>query len=296
VDACKLDAMSAGTAGTIARDDCVTCHMPKRRPRDVVHVVMTDHKIGRRPAGDLLAPLAETDPVLTGVSLYFPERSPPEGEGELFRALSVARTGVSGAATDRVAALLAKGAPHPAALLELGQSQLTLRRFAEAEATLLRVLATEPGHPLALDWLAIARASQGRTEDGVSLLRRALAQPGPGRTESRYNLARLLAGQGQNREALSLLSQALAERPNFAAAWYHRGNLEAQLGEAAAAVASYRRALAVDPTHTPAYLALGKALAAQGERDEALRVLRHGRIAAARPDAVAEALAEIEEP
>lgn len=293
---CKLDATSAGTAEGIARDDCSTCHMPKRRPQDVVHTVMTDHRIGRRPAGDLLAPLAEADPELTGVSLYFPDRSPPGAEGELFRALSVARTGASGPGTDRVAALLAKDARHPTAWLELGQSQLQLRRFAEAEATLSRVLAGNPDHPLALDWLAIARASQGRTEDGVALLRRALAQPGPGRTESRFNLARLLAGLGQRQEALALLSQALAERPNFAAAWYHKGNALAQLEDSAAAVECYRRALAVDPAYTPAYLALGRALLARGERSEALRVLRHGKIVAARPGAVAEALAELEKP
>src|SRR5258708_4089223 len=40
--------------------DCIGCHMPKRRTDDVVHVVMTDHYIQRRkPAGDLLAPIAE---------------------------------------------------------------------------------------------------------------------------------------------------------------------------------------------------------------------------------------------
>src|SRR5207248_478448 len=40
--------------------DCVSCHMPKRRTDDVVHVVMTDHLIQRqKPAGDLLAPKAE---------------------------------------------------------------------------------------------------------------------------------------------------------------------------------------------------------------------------------------------
>ena len=43
-----------------ASQDCAGCHMPKRRTDDVVHVVMTDHFIQRRkPARDLLAPLAE---------------------------------------------------------------------------------------------------------------------------------------------------------------------------------------------------------------------------------------------
>ncbi len=40
--------------------DCLSCHMPKRRTDDVVHVVMTDHYIQRlKPDRDLLAPMAE---------------------------------------------------------------------------------------------------------------------------------------------------------------------------------------------------------------------------------------------
>jgi predicted CXXCH cytochrome family protein len=38
---------------------CVNCHMPKRRTQDVIHAVMTDHYIRRRPPADLLAPLSE---------------------------------------------------------------------------------------------------------------------------------------------------------------------------------------------------------------------------------------------
>ncbi len=39
-----------------ANANCVSCHMPKRRTDDGVHIVMTDHLIARRPpAGNLLA-------------------------------------------------------------------------------------------------------------------------------------------------------------------------------------------------------------------------------------------------
>src|SRR5262249_53352853 len=44
-----------------APGDCIGCHMPKRRTDDVIHVVMTDHFIQRRPPSrDLLAPLTES--------------------------------------------------------------------------------------------------------------------------------------------------------------------------------------------------------------------------------------------
>ena len=61
-----------------SRSDCVSCHMPKRRTEDVVHVVMTDHQIQRRiPARDLLAPLREKtdeEQIYRGeVTLYYPK-------------------------------------------------------------------------------------------------------------------------------------------------------------------------------------------------------------------------------
>ena len=43
-----------------AGTDCISCHMPKRRTDDVVHVVMTDHYIQKlKPNRDLLAPMPE---------------------------------------------------------------------------------------------------------------------------------------------------------------------------------------------------------------------------------------------
>ena len=47
---------SVSTGTHPSATDCVSCHMPKRRPDDAVHVVMTDHFIrARTPPGDLVA-------------------------------------------------------------------------------------------------------------------------------------------------------------------------------------------------------------------------------------------------
>src|SRR5262249_13771957 len=46
-----------------AATGCVACHMPRRRTEDVIHVVMTDHLIQRRPlSGDLTGELNERHP------------------------------------------------------------------------------------------------------------------------------------------------------------------------------------------------------------------------------------------
>ena len=62
-------------------NSCVECHMPKRRPEDVVHAVMTDHYIQRRPPShDPLKPIQEADFVSQSnyrgeVTLYYPPQS-----------------------------------------------------------------------------------------------------------------------------------------------------------------------------------------------------------------------------
>jgi predicted CXXCH cytochrome family protein len=73
-----------------AATNCITCHMPKRRTDDGVHVVMTDHLIrARQPAGDLLAGKPElqestTPPYRGEVVPYYPLKlAPTEAEAAL---------------------------------------------------------------------------------------------------------------------------------------------------------------------------------------------------------------------
>src|SRR4029078_7099006 len=47
--------------------DCIACHMPKRRTEGAVHVVMTDHRIQRKPQTEL----AKRPPLGTP-SIYYP--------------------------------------------------------------------------------------------------------------------------------------------------------------------------------------------------------------------------------
>jgi Tfp pilus assembly protein PilF len=283
-----------GPEPAVDRGDCVSCHMPQRRPTDVVHVIMTDHRIGRRPAvPDPLAPLPETDPVLTGVSLLEPQRVPPGDEGEIYRALAVVRTGVSPAAVEHLGKLLAgRPIPPPTVLLDLISAQLRLRQPARALATSERFLAAHPGHPLAREWRALALAGLGRTREAVAALEE-LLPAAPDRPELRFNLGGLLLAAGRPAAALSQLEAAVALRPNLAAAHFHRGNAHAALEAWAPAAEAYRKALALDPTHTDAYRGLTRALAASGQGALALRYLRHGLRAAHRPEQLEELEAEL---
>ncbi|MEE8169623.1 MAG: hypothetical protein V3T70_03665, partial [Phycisphaerae bacterium] len=94
-------------------DDCVSCHMPQRRPQDVVHVAsVTDHRIQRRPGGsELLAPLEEEDLFLDQIELAENERAPRGALGQVYRAVGAMRFG-DVSAVGRLARMLA-AAPTP---------------------------------------------------------------------------------------------------------------------------------------------------------------------------------------
>jgi Tfp pilus assembly protein PilF len=269
--------------------DCVSCHMPKRRTQDVVHVVMTDHLIQRRPGGpELTAPLAESDPVLTGLRLLDPA---PQGDlGEIYRAAAVLRMTSAASAADHLEKMLTRTKlVEPEPWLDLAQGQIKLGRFADAERNLSALIVRFPDQFLAREWLALARAGQGKTDEAIEILKQTL---GPDRAEAEYNLGRLLAFRGHPQEAQVHLGNAVKARSNLAPAWFHLGEVSAALDRPDDAIGYWRRALEIDPTHTGSYLSLGKALLARGDREGALRWLRHGARVAAKPEAVMAALRE----
>ena len=93
VPRCRLRSGSWRRASTRARPVAPDCHMPKRRTEDVVHSAATDHYIQRRrPAGDLLAEMAERhetgDKAYRGeVVPYYPGKLRPAPDNDLYLGL-----------------------------------------------------------------------------------------------------------------------------------------------------------------------------------------------------------------
>jgi predicted CXXCH cytochrome family protein len=253
----RVDGACRGCHATLparhADAGCASCHMPRRRTQDVIQVLMTDHRIQREPGGpELLAPRQERDPVLTELRILDPMGS----LGEIYRAAAVVRAAGSRDATRFLERKLPEvRLPEPDPWLDLAQAQLNQRRFAEAEATLAAIRERRPDDLLALEWLALARAGQGKLDEAIELTRSALAR-GSNRAEGEYNLGRLLAAKGAHEEATVHLTRAVALRPNLAAAWFHLGEVRAAQGRREEAVESYERALAVDPRFERAAAAL----------------------------------------
>lgn len=274
-------------------DDCVSCHMPQRRTQDVVQVVMTDHRIQRHaaPAAERLAPLAEIDHVVEKVDFLIPEQSPTGALGEIYKAVTLLRARTTPEVVERLASLLATARPDELApYFDLAQGYLNLKRYREAERTLDFILARQPGHAWARQWLGIAYLGQGQAAKAEAEFQRALKEA-PDLAEVRLNLGLLMIRQKRYEDAAGQLRQAVALRSNMAAAWFHLGQVEARLGRLDEAVADYRRALEIDPAHTLAYQGIARALLKKGDRAEARRFLEHGATVAGQPEAIGRELA-----
>lgn len=279
----------------IAPDDCVGCHMPRRRTQDVVHVVMTDHKIQRRAPGraERLAPLEETEPTIEGIDFLMPEQAPSGALGEVYKAVTLLKALTTPDAVDHLEQMLAIAQPEETTpYFYLAQGQIRLRRFEEAEQTFRFLLEQHPNHPIALQGMGIACLGQGQGEKAEALFRQALDQD-PELAEVHANLGLLLTRQNRLEEAVEHYRQALAARPTLAMVWLYLAEVSVRLNRLDEAVEQYQRALEIDPSNTRAYLGLAHALVETGDRAEARRFLKHGLKVAAQPESIAEALADV---
>src|ERR1700730_11078484 len=66
--------------------------------------------------------------------------------------------------------------------------------------------------------------------------------------DRRYERAKAYAAEGDRAAAADLLMQALERAPRFASAWFALGEIRAESGDHAGAVAAFRAARAADPS------------------------------------------------
>lgn len=282
---------------TVTEMDCVGCHMPRRRTQDVIQVVMTDHKIQRRPASreERLAALKESDPDIVDIDLLHPDSGPQGALGEIYlmTALSKAVASTSGKVLERLENLLV--AAHPPSVvpyLEVAQGQLHQRRFEEARTTLSRVLESEPANAAALRLKGVLEARQGQSEKALEFFRRSLEKD-PSDCPTRHNIGRMLSALGRSEEAARQMRETTGKCPTFVLSWLHLGRALRKSGDLDGAIEAFRRGLQVEPSIPRLYVALSQALAAKGDRDEALRYLRHGIQVTPNPGPLQEALSEL---
>ena len=216
-------------------DNCASCHMQKRRTEDAVHVVMTDHRIRRKPlGGDLLAPLSEEHGRQTGpVQLLHPGRLPNSPQSRLY--LAVARV--------KASADLALDLP-------------------KLEKAIKEAQPTQP-EPYAV--LAESYKKAGRSVDAIRAYRSALDR-GSDRTPDVIALGELLVADNRLEEALALVEAAVRRNAKDGALFNTLSVIHARAGRLDAALAAVSQAIAIDPDDPVAWLNMGVCLQARKDK------------------------------
>lgn len=130
-----------------------------------------------------------------------------------------------------------------------------------------------PQNAEALHFLGVLRHQQGRTEEGVGLVRRALVLA-PEYIDAWSNLGNLYKESAQLDEAEDAYRRALALDERHAAAWNNLGVVMRARGQVVGAVEALHRAVAILPKFADAYFNLANALRECGRLAEAIGAYR----------------------
>jgi tetratricopeptide (TPR) repeat protein len=267
----------AATGMHPAGGDCVACHMPQRRTDDVVHAVMTDHLIQRRPPSrDLLAELAERHPTeaeeyRAEVVPYYPSTLPRAGPDALYHALAqVAMKNNLRAGVAELARLLALQQPREAEwYIQLGDAWLASGDPLNAGAAYRRAAQLKPQSARALQSLARALKASRQASRAAEALQRAI-QVAPSDARSWYQSAVVAAELGRTGDAIEKMQKGITLDPDLPGEYTTLAGFYAAAGKMDRAEAASREALRLDPYDAAAWDLAGRALAGKGQFPEAL--------------------------
>jgi predicted CXXCH cytochrome family protein len=273
---CHGSALESKTASGVhpAGADCVGCHMPKRRTDDVVHVVMTDHRIQRRPpARDLLAEMPErhdADEYRDEVVPYDPPALSRSGVDALYRAFAqVALKNNLKAGVAELGRLMTAQQPRdPEWHIQLGDARLANGEVRAAIASYERATQLAPKMTRALQGLAKGLRESGQPGPAADLLRKAV-QIAPEDGGSWYQLGVVEADLGRNGEAIEKLRKAMSLDPDLPGVQTTLARVQLAAGQVDAAEAMVREALRIDPYESSAWDLAGRILTTKKEFPEA---------------------------
>jgi predicted CXXCH cytochrome family protein len=295
-----------------ASANCASCHMPKRRTEDVVHAVMTDHRIQRPlPGKNLQASLREDHTLYQGeVVRYFPATSggaasdlywgvaqvkqhsnltalapfqaavetqqPRVAEPWVELALAQMENGELEAAKRGLSRALALDPGLVLARYNLGRACQLLGQLDEAAAHYIKVLEIDGEHAEAHNNLGLVLQGLGDVSSARQHFQRAL-QRNPLFVDAYNNLGSALAAGKQWNEAIAKFEEALRIEPSSADAYNNLGKVWGARGDLELAIRNFRKAISADPKHWIAQLNLGRALQAAGKIREAETALREAK-------------------
>jgi predicted CXXCH cytochrome family protein len=249
--------------------DCVGCHMPKRRAEDVVHAVMTDHLIQRRPPPNLLAEIPERHgPVLE----YHGEVVPYGDKDDLYTAVAqVTHRSNLEAGITRLQAEIARRKPErPEFYMELGDALERAGRAEESAAWYRAAIEKRPASALLWARLAQPLRALRKSQEPLEAMLKSV-QTDPNQPEVWNNLALLQSDLGDKQSAIASFRKSIALDPEFADSRNGLGAVLAETGQVQEAEAQFRDALSIRPALQAAHGYLAYLLANRGDFGEAIR-------------------------
>lgn len=234
--------------------DCASCHMPKRRTEDVVHVAMTDHKIARQPPpGNLLGPRREktdAEQVYRGevVQVY-----PPEPAGPIYHAIARIKEKANLLPGIRQLQAALKGQPQsaPEPWFELAEALRAAGRDQDAEKAYRSAVSADAAFPQAWNNLGNLLAAAGRRREATDAYRQALAST-PWDSAVLVNIGLTALDDDRAEEAYRSFEAAVRADPSSADARANLGAMLLLMGRKQDAGRQLEIALALDPNHAKA--------------------------------------------
>jgi predicted O-linked N-acetylglucosamine transferase (SPINDLY family) len=165
--------------------------------------------------------------------------------------------------------------------LERARSLDQQRQFADAAAICRELLEIQPDHFDSLILWAEIAAKKGDPEQAIELYARIIDLK-PEFAPAYYKRGNLLKDSGQMEEALSDYDRAIALDPAYAAAFCNRGVVMERLNRLDEACDSYSRAIILNPNDALAYYNRGSVLRSLKQPEEALA--SYNRAIAVKPD------------
>jgi predicted TPR repeat methyltransferase len=144
-------------------------------------------------------------------------------------------------------------------------------RLDEAARLYQEVLARDPRHARALNYLGAVALQTNRPDQARDLFERAIAAA-PGLAEAYNNLGLALQRTGRLDAALAAYEQAVALKPTLADAHFHLAAAARVAGSSERAERAYRAAITADSRLASAYVELGALLQGQRRLDDAAAV------------------------
>lgn len=258
-----------------ANPDCISCHMPKRRTDDAVHIAMTEHFIQRYQPVNPLAMKAEyyesdATSYKGEVVPYYPAKPAPTSENELDVAVAQVKDGSNlkeGIA--RLTELIRKYQPtQPGYYRDLAQAFQMAGDAAHSEQYFNEALRRAPGSTVILLMFANAQIEWQQFAKAEATLRRVIVRT-PNDPVAWGLLGQALFQQGKGAEARPALQKALSLDPDLPEPHNYLAAMLVREGNLDGAEKEFRAALQILPGNVDWQANLAGLLASRGSVPEA---------------------------